>query len=116
MDGALAAETTASNYSGQTEAVFGLSQLQKQIRDNMKLDDETIEAVRAAWSDRTRNIHNLKYRVIRDRINRRGWTLEDALNTPMMNRSQAGHRAAKNPNWRNFTITEPKHDRPMARR
>jgi hypothetical protein len=82
----------------------------------MKYDRKFFAELRAIASDRTRNIHNLKYRVIRDRISRRGWTLEDALNTPQLTKSQAGHIAAKNPNWRNFTITEPKHDRPMARR
>ncbi len=82
----------------------------------MKRDQKFFAELRAIAADRTRNIHNLSYRVIRDRISRRGWTLDDALNTPMMNRSQAGHRAAKNPYWRNFTIKEPKHDKPMARR
>jgi hypothetical protein len=82
----------------------------------MKRDQKFFAELRAIAADRTRNIHNLSYRVIRDRISRRGWSVEDALNTPQMTKSQAGHRAAQNPNWRNFTITEPKHDRPMARR
>ena len=77
----------------------------------MKLDDEIKEAVRAAWSDRTRNIHNLKRHTILERIRIRGWTLEQALNTPVMTRSQAGKIAAKNPYWRNFTIKEHKDER-----
>jgi len=74
----------------------------------MKLDDETIQAVRAALSDRTRNIHNLNRHTVYERIRKRGWTLEQALNTPVMTRSQAGQIAAKNPYWRNFTIKEYK--------
>jgi len=70
----------------------------------MKLDDETIEAVREALRDSTRNIHNLKRHTVLERLRIRGWTLEQALNTPVMTRSQAGKIAAKNPNWRNFTI------------
>ena len=75
-----------------------------------------LKEIREAVRDSTRNTLNLPQRIVWNRVMNRGWTLEDALNTPLMNRSQAGHRAAKNPNWRNFTITEPKHDRPMARR
>ena len=74
----------------------------------MKRDLEFFDGLRKIALDRTRNIHSLEYRVIRDRIGRSGWTLEQALNTPQMTKSQAGHKAAKNPRWRNFTIKEHK--------
>ncbi len=66
-----------------------------------------LKEIRDAVRDSTRNIHNLPQRIVWNRVMNRGWKLDDALNTPQMNRSQAGHKAAENPNWRNFTIKTP---------
>jgi len=63
-----------------------------------------LKEIREAVRDKARNPLNLPQRIVWNRVMNRGWTLADALKTPMMNRSQAGHRAAKNPYWRNFTI------------
>lgn len=77
----------------------------------MKYDRQFFADLRAAAGTVSRNPHGLSYETIYNRIARLKWSLDDALNTPRMTKSQAGQRAAKNPNWRNFTITEPKHER-----
>ena len=63
-----------------------------------------LKEIREAVRDSTRNIHKLTLNVVRNRVMNRGWTLEEALTTPLMTRTQAAQRAAQNPRWRNFSI------------
>jgi hypothetical protein len=73
-----------------------------------KLTREQLAILRAQAKDPEINKHNLKWEIIRERLQYRNWTIEDAFGKPAMSKSEAGRIAAQNPYWRNFTIKEVK--------
>jgi hypothetical protein len=75
-----------------------------------RLTRKELALLRAQAKDLEINRHNLKWEIIRDRIQNRNWTIEDAFGKPAMSRSDAGRISAQKPHWRNFTIKESKNE------
>lgn len=66
------------------------------------LEDVMTEPTREISSyvrDPEANPHNLSYAVVLNRVTRLGWSIEEALNIPKMNRSQAGRRNGQKSHW-----------------
>ncbi|MGA1190317.1 MAG: hypothetical protein ACO3UV_13150 [Pseudomonadales bacterium] len=62
-----------------------------------RLTKEQIEIVKAMAMNPEVNKHMVKWPTIRERIQRHGWTIEDAFSVGTMSKKQAGQRAAMNP-------------------
>jgi len=62
--------------------------------------DELTEIMAEAIADPKRNPHGLSIATVSNRHRRLGWTLEEALSVPKMNRSQASSVAAKKSPWK----------------
>ena len=73
-----------------------------------RLTRAELAILRAQAKDPAINKHRLKWEIIRERIQNRKWTIEDAFGKPAMSRSDAGRISAQKPHWRNFTIKETK--------
>jgi hypothetical protein len=66
------------------------------LEDDMK---EPTRNINSYVRDPEANPHNLTYAVVLNRVSRLGWSIEEALKTPKMNRSQAGRRSARKSHW-----------------
>ena len=49
--------------------------------------------------DPEKNIHGLKARTIASRVYKDNWTVEQALTTPLISRTEAARMAAKKSHW-----------------
>lgn len=66
------------------------------LEDDMK---EPTRDISSYVRDPEANPHNLSYAVVLNRVSRLGWSIEEALKTPKMTRSQAGTRSARKSHW-----------------
>jgi len=65
----------------------------------------TSKEIRRLANDPELNPHGLSFITLYHRLIYNHWSLDKALGTPSISRSQAGRNARRNPTWNNFHLS-----------